>query len=60
METAKDMGRKEHLSPRQPRACVRNHITNGPVPVVKIEILHVADFAIGRTEFADVQFFNAL
>ena len=55
METAEGMGRDEHLPPRQPGTRVRDHITNRPVLIVKIEILHMADFAIRRAEFVSVQ-----
>ena len=59
IKTAEGMGRDEHLAPRQPGTCVRDHVTNHPVLIVKIEILHMADFAIRRTEFVSVKLFNA-
>jgi len=60
METAKGMGREKHLPPRQPRARVRDQITDRPVLVVKIKILHMADVAIRCAEFVPVQLFDAL
>ena len=54
MQAAKGMGREQHLPPRQPVARVRDHITHRPVLIVKIKILHMADFAIRRAEFVSV------
>src|ERR1019366_5236605 len=58
VEITEDLGRDEHLSPWQPGTCIGDHITNGPGMIVKIEVFHVADFAIRRTEFVSVKLFN--
>ena len=53
------MGRDEHLAPRQPGPGIGDQITNCPVLIVKIKILYVADFAIGRLEFVSVKLVDA-
>ena len=54
METAEGVGREEHLTSRQPGTGVGNHIPHRPVLVIKIKILHLADFAVQCPEFVSV------
>ena len=59
MMVGKNMRRNQYQASRQPRAGVHDHVTNRPVLVVEVEVLNVADFAIGGSEFVSVQLFDA-
>jgi hypothetical protein len=59
MEIAKGVGRDKDLTPWQPGTGVRDQIAYRPLLVVKVEVLDMSDFTVGRTECVPVQLLDA-
>jgi hypothetical protein len=60
IQLAERMRRQKDETARQPGSGVRNEIANHPVLIVKVEIFHMAHFAIQRRKGVVVDLFYAL